>query len=369
MASRTVGTSGGRQSPKSSRVCELERQRDNGRASKPGANSWTVEKWLSQWVENVAAPSVRESTLTRYRAADYKHLIPGRGAHQLRKLEPEHLEKVYAKMAKAGAKPGTVHQVHRTAKTALAVAVDREHLARNPTKLAKVQRLDEDEIVPLTAAEAKRVLAVARHRRNGARFVIALALGLRRGEALGLKWSRLDLDAGLLRTPRQLQGQKWKHGWRPARVRRTAPQDEAVPTDMHEAHEMPASLPAQMHAACQLLPGTPRRRVTRGRREVEGRTPDHRHPGTAPRIVAHARGVAERRALFRRHRMARRRLGVHPADRPAARSTRGSRRVEDVAGGGERSRCSAARRRHTAATMLLVLRVLLPAIMEVMGVG
>jgi site-specific recombinase XerD len=99
----------------------------------------------------------------------------------------EHLEKRYAKMVAAGAEAGTAHQVHRTAKTAFGVAVDRGHLTKNPAKLAKSPRVDEDEIIFLTAAEAKRVLAAARHRRNGARLVSALALGLRRGEALGLK--------------------------------------------------------------------------------------------------------------------------------------------------------------------------------------
>lgn len=41
------------------------------------------------------------------------------------------------------------------------------------------------------AEEIERILTLALRKRNGVRFVIALALGLRQGEALGLKWSRL----------------------------------------------------------------------------------------------------------------------------------------------------------------------------------
>jgi integrase len=41
---------------------------------------------------------------------------------------------------------------------------------------------------------------------------VALSLGLRKGEALGLKWARLDLEKGVLHTPRQFQRHKWKHG-------------------------------------------------------------------------------------------------------------------------------------------------------------
>lgn len=63
------------------------------------------------------------------------------------------------------------------------------------------------EVQPLTAAEARLLLDAARHVRNGARWSVALALGLRQGEALGLRWSDVDLDAGTLTVRRALQGQ------------------------------------------------------------------------------------------------------------------------------------------------------------------
>ncbi len=43
-----------------------------------------------------------------------------------------------------------------------------------------------DEVQPLTAGQARRVLTLAVTRRNGARWSVAVALGLRQGEALGL---------------------------------------------------------------------------------------------------------------------------------------------------------------------------------------
>lgn len=94
-------------------VRELERQRGGG--SVPAAGRvWTVAE-----VENIAAPSVRENTLAGYRVAVNTHLIPGIGADRLDRLEPEHLERLYMKMIKAGSSPGTAHQVHRTIRTAL----------------------------------------------------------------------------------------------------------------------------------------------------------------------------------------------------------------------------------------------------------
>ncbi|MCW2941492.1 MAG: putative methyltransferase [Actinomycetia bacterium] len=70
------------------------------------------------------------NTHAGYRVDVEKHLIPGIGAHRLDKLEPEHFEKLYAKMQHAGLKAGTAHHVHRTVRAALNEAVRRKHLSR-----------------------------------------------------------------------------------------------------------------------------------------------------------------------------------------------------------------------------------------------
>jgi integrase len=84
-----------------SKVRDLERQRDNRTIRKAG-RAWTVAEWLTHWVENIAAPFVRENTLAGYRVAVNKHLIPGIGARRLSRLEPEHLERLYVKMMRSG---------------------------------------------------------------------------------------------------------------------------------------------------------------------------------------------------------------------------------------------------------------------------
>ncbi|WP_435582338.1 tyrosine-type recombinase/integrase [Amycolatopsis thermoflava] len=192
-------------------VRELEKQRDSGRVKKPG-RAWTVEKWLTHWFENIAEPSVRHKAANAYRTAVYRHLIPNLGAHRIDKIEPEHFEKLYAKMLASGLKPGTAHQVHRTARTAFGEAYRRGRIARNPVELAKAPRLEEPEIEPFEADEIGQLLVAALARRNGVRFVLALALGTRQGETLGLKWPRLDKKRRALRIAKQLQRQTWKHG-------------------------------------------------------------------------------------------------------------------------------------------------------------
>lgn len=64
------------------------------------------------------------------------------------------------------------------------------------------------EVVPLSAAEARRLIQAAQQDRMQARWLVGLALGLRQGEALGLWWEDIDLNAGLLRVRRALQRQR-----------------------------------------------------------------------------------------------------------------------------------------------------------------
>lgn len=201
----------GTQADVTRKVRALERQRDGGTVRKPG-RSWTVEKWLTHWVENIAAPFVKDNTISGYRVAVNVHLIPGIGKHRLDRLEPEHLEKLYVRMMREGKAAATAHQAHRTVRTALNEAVRRGHIGRNPATLAKAPRLIETEIEPYSVDEIRMLLKSALDGRNGARWAVALALGLRQGEALGLKWADVDLDAGSMFVRRGRLRPRWQHG-------------------------------------------------------------------------------------------------------------------------------------------------------------
>jgi integrase len=194
------------------KVRHLEKLRDASRVPKPGQR-WTVAGWLTHWIENIAIPPhVSENTHAGYRVDVEKHLIPRVGAHRLERLAPEHAERLYAKMQQSGLSAGTAHHAHRTLRNALNEAVRREHLARNPVLQAKAPKLAEEEVDPYGIDEIQRLLEVVSERRNGARWVVALALGLRQGEALGLKWSDVDLDQGTLRIRRGRLRPKYEHG-------------------------------------------------------------------------------------------------------------------------------------------------------------
>lgn len=194
-------------------VRKLEQQRDSGKVSKPG-RTWKLEKWLNHWLKHIIDPSVRPKTAARYRTDVVEYLIPGLGSHRIDKLQPEHIEKLYAKLQtrKPPLSSSSIYHDHATLRTALNEAVRRRHIMENPALIVRPPQLVEPEIVPLTVQEAQRILDVATNRRNGVRFALALAMGLRQGEAIGLKWGDYDKNAGTFTIRRALQRQTWRHG-------------------------------------------------------------------------------------------------------------------------------------------------------------
>jgi integrase len=118
--------------------------------------------------------------------------------------------------------PRLTHTCAGHCRAALNSAVERSHLARNPVLVSRPPRYEAPEVEPLSAADARKVLGVAVYRRNAARWSVALALGLRQGEALGLRWSDLDLGEGRLTVRAQLQPSPGSTAARPLRRPRRA---------------------------------------------------------------------------------------------------------------------------------------------------
>jgi integrase len=184
-----------------------------GTLSKPGRVP-TVAEWLTHWVENIESRTARFKTMEKHRGAVYKYLIPGVGAHRMDRIRSEHLEKLYTKIETSGQVSNyVVLQVHRTARAAFNEALRRGVIAgRNVVSDARTPQIEEVEREPIEPDDAQRIITAALKRRNGVRFVLALALGIRQGEALGIRWERLDERKRVLKLPRQLQRQTWQHG-------------------------------------------------------------------------------------------------------------------------------------------------------------
>lgn len=193
------------------KVRELEHERDGGKVSKPGRKP-TVEQWMTTYLDDIAARKLAPTTLESYWSDTRNWIIKHLGKHRLDRLLPEHLDKLYARMQAEGKAESHALKVHRILSRALEVAVRQEKVGRNVAKLVDAPGAGDEEIEPLTQDEARRLLIAAEHLRNGARWSVGLALGLRQGEALGLRWKYMDLDAGSVRVWWQISRLTWRHG-------------------------------------------------------------------------------------------------------------------------------------------------------------
>lgn len=189
---------------------ELRERVDHGHL--PHGRVPTVAEWLTYWLENIATER-RPSTVAAYRTYVNRYLIPLLGKHRLDRLTPEHIGAAWNELrtngcpGKEAAKPlspTSVHQAHVILVRALKVAQQRGMIVRNPASLMDAPSKTEPDMEVLTKAQARAVVDVARRHRNAARWTVAFTLGLRQGEALGLRWQDVDLEAGRIRVAHAL---------------------------------------------------------------------------------------------------------------------------------------------------------------------
>ena len=95
--------------------------------------------------------------------------------------------------------PQSVAALHRILRSALNTAVKRGLLVANPCIHAVVPRVREAELEPYALEECRRLLLAATELPNGARWSVALAMGLRQGETLGLQWEDIDFEKQQIR--------------------------------------------------------------------------------------------------------------------------------------------------------------------------
>ncbi|MFN8058129.1 MAG: tyrosine-type recombinase/integrase [Vicinamibacterales bacterium] len=179
-------------------------------AAAPGRLS--LDRFLTTWLEDVARPRLRPRTFLSYSQVIRAHIVPHLGRVPLRKLSPQHVQRWLNDRSADGLSPRTCQYARAILRSALAQAVKWGMVARNAAALVDPPRAVQHRIRPLSPSDAKALLAVAASHRLGPIVTVALSLGLRQGEVLGLKWEALDFDAGLLSVRAALQ---WlPDGWR-----------------------------------------------------------------------------------------------------------------------------------------------------------
>ncbi len=165
----------------------------------------TVGEFVTRWLEDSAKGDLAPRTYHNYRLQVRRHIVPSLGRMKMKNLTPVHVQALYAAKLRGGLKPASVRYIHAVLHRALEQTVRWSIIPRNPAALVDPPKVRREEIVPLDPSEARAFLDASRGEQFEALFVLSLTTGRRMGEALGLKWSDIDIEAATLRVNRQLQ--------------------------------------------------------------------------------------------------------------------------------------------------------------------
>jgi integrase len=114
------------------------------------------------------------------------------------------IQSLYRAMTERGLSPRTVRYTHSILRQALAQAVRWRLLATNPADDLALPKQPRQEMRALDPEKAAAFLEAIRGDRWEALWELLIVTGLRPGEALGLRWSDIDLDRNRLSVQRTL---------------------------------------------------------------------------------------------------------------------------------------------------------------------
>lgn len=171
----------------------LRRVAEEG-APDPDKERQKLGEYLSWWFSEEATPNMSPASLRQYSIILRRHLIPELGLKVLRKLQPEDVIHYINTKRAQGLSPATLRQHYGLLRRALRVAYRYGRIPNNPMDRTSAPRLRSVERRTLDVQEARAFLDAVKDERLAALYITALALGLRRGEALGLRWADVDFE-------------------------------------------------------------------------------------------------------------------------------------------------------------------------------
>ncbi|MDI9836067.1 site-specific integrase [Streptomyces sp. KAU_LT] len=187
--------------------CDTKRQelvrRDRQGIPTP-TRSAKLSEWLPYWLAHYVQPRRKLSTYDKYETHVRLYLVPLLGTKRLESLSVADVRRFITRVQTAHT-AATAKEAHRVLRTALTAAVREELITRNAASLVEPPRVRQREIRPWSLEETLDFLEAARSDPLYAAFVLAIAMGLRRGELGGLRWADVDLDSRVVHIRQQTQ--------------------------------------------------------------------------------------------------------------------------------------------------------------------
>lgn len=159
----------------------------------------TVGEYVNAWLSTL---EIGPGTWPTYKAHLSKRIAPTLGSIALDRLTPR---EVRSAVTTWKGEPATRAGTLRLLRAAMRQAVTDRAIEHDPTAGIPYPKAARKRPTTLTAADARRLMALVKGERFAPILTVALGLGLRRGETLGLRETDIDLAAGTVRIAKQLR--------------------------------------------------------------------------------------------------------------------------------------------------------------------
>lgn len=161
---------------------------------------WTLDQYVEDWLER-DRPHISPTTYDRYKNLFQKHVKPyfSQLGVCIKDIKPVHLERYCDSKLQEGLSPTTVIRHIGIISPALKDAVKNGYIRNNPAEYMRKPKRAKVKIQYYNAQQLQKLLLVCKDTTIEVPVVIAVLLGLRRSEIIGLRWSSIDFDNGVIR--------------------------------------------------------------------------------------------------------------------------------------------------------------------------
>ena len=156
----------------------------------------TLGQYLDNFIADVATHTLRPSTLRSYSYLIHDHIQPELGHIKLVALRPDQIQLLYTIKLEQGLSRRTVQYIHSVLRRALNQALKWGLIYRNPTDAVAPPKPGKQEPKTLTAKQVKQFFDQVAEHQYYPIYVMAVTMGLRKSEILGLRWQDVGFEQG-----------------------------------------------------------------------------------------------------------------------------------------------------------------------------
>ncbi|MGW5267314.1 tyrosine-type recombinase/integrase [Rhodococcus sp. NPDC003994] len=174
-----------------------------------------IATFADYWLSDVLpAKKVKPSTISSYEQRVRLNIIPLIGEYRIEEFGLAEVRAFHRKLEDAGLSYSTRRLNHAVLKGIFKAAKQEGLILRNPVEDADPPKGEAKGREALTSVEAARVLSscVEAGDPSATRFALALIIGARQGEVLGLLWENVDFEAGVIAIEWTLTPLELSHG-------------------------------------------------------------------------------------------------------------------------------------------------------------